>query len=617
MLPGKLEMRTTMRRPMSIACWGLSLVVLGPGFFAPPSAISRSEERSGEERDRSPVDLVLSPDDKWLVTANQTSDSLSLVDVAAGTVVHELAVGRRPTGLALAGGGFQVAVTCRDSGEVVVVDAVEGRLRAARTIPLGGQPWGLACDAAGRRAYVALAGLGEVAVLDLATDAVLRRIPVGPWPRHVALSPDETRLAVGLDGDRGLAVVDTRAGQVLFGERFSGLNIGQLQISADGRQVYFPWMIYRRNPITAGNIRLGWVLASRIARLRLDGPARREALSLDPRGQAVADPYGLRLTHDESRILVTAAGTHELLVFRAAGLPLRDSGGTDHIEPALLADQERFFRVPLGGRPLGLRVSRDNRWVYVANYLDNSVQVVDLSQRQVVRTMRLGGPAQPSLARRGEAIFYDARRSLDQWYSCHSCHYEGGTNNVAMDTLNDGSEQTFKTVLPLYRLAETGPWTWHGWQRDLTAAMNKSLTDTMLGPPPAADDAAALLEFFRQLQPPPNPHRQPDDSLSDAAQRGQAVFVGETAGCASCHSGPQFTDGQIHDVGTGGQSDRYPGYNTPSLRGVYGKVLLLHDGRCTSLDDLLTGPHNPQRVTGLGELTERQRADLIAYLRAL
>ena len=79
-----------------------------------------------------------------------------------------------------------------------------------------------------------------------------------------------------------------------------------------------------------------------------------------------------------------------------------------------------------------------------------------------------------------------------------------------MDTLNDGSELTFKAVPSLYHLADTAPWTWHGWQTDLTAAVKKSLTDTMLGPEPTAEDAAALIEFFRSLEPPPNPYRQGD-----------------------------------------------------------------------------------------------------------
>src|SRR6185295_17663934 len=317
----------------------------------------------------------------------------------------------------------------------------------------------------------------------LRSKQVASRIDVGRWPRHLALSPDGARLAFGTSGDRGVTIVDTREQKALYQEQFVGLNIGHMQASKDGAYVWFPWMVYRNNPITAGNIRLGWVLASRIARVRLDGPARREAMSLDPQGKAIADVDGLALTSDESQLVVSASGTHELLVYRTDGLPLKDYGGTDHIDPELLKDSNRFYRIELGGRPMGLRMAKDDRTVFVANYLDNSVQVVDLEARKVTRTIPLGGPAEPSLARRGETIFYDARRSLDQWYSCHTCHYEGGTNSVPMDTLNDGSPFTLKTVLPLYQLHETGPWTWHGWQDELSAAMKKSLQDTMLGPP--------------------------------------------------------------------------------------------------------------------------------------
>jgi len=340
-------------------------------------------------------------------------------------------------------------------------------------------------------------------------------------------------------------------------------------------------------------------------------------MSLDPQGKAIADVDGLALTSDESRLIVSAAGTHELLVYQTAGLPLKDYGGTDHIDPELLKDSDRFFRIELSGRPMGLKVGRDDRTVYVANYLDNSVQVVDLAERQITRTFSLGGPKEPSLARRGESIFYDARRSLDQWYSCHTCHYEGGTNSVPTDTLNDGSPFTFKTVLPLYQLHQTAPWTWHGWQTDLTAAMKKSLTETMLGPKPTDDDAAALLAYLQQLEPPPNPFRQKDGSLSTAAERGKRIFESEKAGCATCHNGPLFTDGQVHDVGLGSPRDRYKGYNTPSLRGVYQKVKLLHDGRAESLEAALTGPHAPENVAGSGKLSEDELKDLIEFLKSL
>jgi YVTN family beta-propeller protein len=601
----------------------LLLTITWPGKHhadaATPNAGGAGEESTllDTHQDRSPVDLVLSDDGRWLVTVNQTSSSVSLVDVAAGRVVDEVAVGEHPVYGELHPDGKQVLVACAYSGELVRLEVADNRLVRKSSIDVGFHPHGIAVTADGKTAYVATTAASQVAVVDLEKEAVIDRIDVGRWPRYLALSPDGRRLAVGTSGDRGVTVVDPIERKQLYLEQFVGLNIGHMQAASDNLHVYFPWIVYRRNPITPGNIRLGWVLASRLARIRLDGPARREAISLDPQGEAVADPHGLALTPDEEYVVVAASGSQELLVYRREDLPYKDYGGTDHIVPELLKDKDRFFRIPLGGRPMGIDVAADNRTVYVANYLDNSVQVVDLNQRKIARTIDLGGPAEPSLVRRGEAIFYDGKRSLDQWYSCHSCHYEGGSNADVIDTLNDGSTNTFKTVLPLYNLDETPPWTWHGWQQDLGAAMRKSLTDTMLGRDPSDEDVAALAAFLSQLDPPPNPFRKQDGSLTEAALRGKQVFQSEKAGCANCHNGPYFTDGQIHDVGLGSRRDRYDGFNTPSLIGVYSKVRLLHDGRPRTLEEVLTGPHNPDKVTGLGELTDQQFRDLIAYLKSL
>lgn len=590
---------------LSLALWGVGM----------SSWLTAADEPA--QADRSPVDVVLAPDESWLATVNQTSSTVSLVRTSDGKLLDEIAVGKHPTAIALMPGGKQLLVSGHFAGDVRLLEVANDKLSEVATIDVGFQPHGLAVSPDGKRAYVALTAAAQVAEIDLSTRTVAARIDVGRWPRYLALSPDGKRLAVGTSGDRGMSLVDTETGKLISKQQFVGLNIGQMQVSADGEYVYFPWMVYRNNAITPGNIRLGWVLASRIARLKLDGNSRREAMSLDPQGRAIADVEGLALTPDGQRIVVSAGGTHELLVYRAAGLPLKDRGSSDHIDPALLKDSDRFFRIELGGRPLGLRIGRDNRTVYVANYLDNSVQVVDLAERAIARTIPLGGPAEPSLARQGEAIFLDARRSLDQWYSCQTCHYAGGTNSVPMDTTNDGSTYTFKTVPPLYDLHETGPWTWHGWQTDLHAAMKKSLTETMLGPQPTDDDVTAILTYFQSLERPPNPFRNRDGSLTPAAERGKLVFESDRAGCANCHRGPQLTDGEIHDVGLASPRDRYAGFNTPSLRGVYAKVRLLHDGRVENLHDLLTGPHNPSDVTGKGELTADELQDLIEYLKSL
>jgi cytochrome c peroxidase len=147
--------------------------------------------------------------------------------------------------------------------------------------------------------------------------------------------------------------------------------------------------------------------------------------------------------------------------------------------------------------------------------------------------------------------------------------------------------------------------------------MRKSLTDTMLGPAPADDDVEALAAFLETLQPPPNPFRNSDGSLTEATRRGEVIFHGAKAGCANCHNGPYFTDGQIHDVGLGAPADRYRGFNTPTLLNVYRKTNLLHDGRAGTLQEVLTGPHNPKHVGGEAELSEEELEDLITYLKSL
>lgn len=600
------------------------LPLVGLAWLAPldrPAQVSGAPSQASAPvaaKDPSPVDVLLTPDESRLLVLNQGTCTLALVDIESGKLLDEIPCGQRPTAVALSKDGSVALVPATDSGELTRFEVTSNSLKASGRVQLGFHPRGVAISPDGARAFVALEAVNAVAEVDLAKMEVTRRIEVGRWPRYLALSPDGTRLAVGVNGDRGVSVVDTVAGKQLYLEEFRGINIGQMAIDREGKYVYFPWMVYRQNPITARNIQLGWVLASRIARVSLEGPQPREAISLDPRGLAISDPHGMGLTEDGQWCVCAASGTTELLVYRLKDLPLIGYGGPgDHIDPELARDRNRFFRIPLGGRPMSLCIAGDSRHVYVSNYLSNSVQVVDLEKREVARTISLGGPDEPSLARRGEAVFYDGRRSLDQWYSCHSCHYEGGTNAVTMDTLNDGTVRTFKSVPNLFNVTRTAPWTWHGWQQDLGAAMRKSLTETMLGPKPTDDDVAALIAYLDALRPLANPFRNADGSLSPAAQRGQAVFHGQKAGCSHCHSGPLLTDGQIHDVGLGSPNDMYDGFNTPSLANLYNRMVYLHHGRAKSLEEVLTEYHDPAKVTGMGELSENERNDLIEYLKSL
>ena len=578
-----------------------------------------SRQTRAKTLDRSPVDLTLSPDGRWLVTANQVANTVSLIDTAAGELVGELPCGDYPVDIAFTPNGKTVLLTAQWSGLLQLFEVDGGKLVHQGDVNVGFDPAGIAVTSDGTRAYVGQVANAKIAEVDLAKLSVVRRIESGQWPRYLTLSPDGKRLAVGNGGDSDISVIDTATGETLYEEPLAnGTNLGQMRTSADGKYAYFTWMVYRTNPITVGNIRRGWVLASRIGRVRLDGPSYREAISLDVPGRAVADPHDLVISDDQEWLVATAAGTHELLIYKLAEMPFIAQGGPgDLIDRKLQHNRDLFDRMSVGGRPMGLCMSDDSRTLYVANYLLNAVQVIDLPTRTITTEIDLGGPTEKTLARKGMEIFYDGQRSLDQWYSCHSCHQEGGTNARPMDTWNDGTEMSLKTVLPLHDVVHTFPWTWHGWQRNMTEAMEKSITSTMQGEAPSAEDKQALIAYLGTLQTPPNPFRAADGSLTEAARRGKKVFFSQKAGCADCHNGPRFTDGQIHDVGLGSEKDAYKGYNTPSLVGVYRKVRLLHSGRARDLNRVVNDLHSPGRVNGEGDLSKQEASDLIEYLKSL
>ena len=576
--------------------------------------------------DRSPVALALSADGSRLLTANQTSGTVSLVDAAAGKVLAEIPTGEKPAGVAFSRDGKRAAVTHWYGYDLAVLDVAPAGLRIAGRLDVGPEPRGVVIAADGKTAYVAVGVSNEVARVDLVARKVTGRLAVGREPRGIAITADGSRLLVGNARSQSASVIDTAGWKVERTLPIEGDNLRQVALSGDGALGYIANMKNRGFAATAGNIDLGWVLGQRLTRVKLDGSDDYATISLDPQGRAAGDAYGMAVSRDGRYLAVGCGGTHEVMLFRTdqRRLPWRVNGSRDLMHAELLKNDGRFRRVDTGGRPTELAFAPDGKTLYAANDFANAVQVIDADAARVVRTISLGGPAEPSLARRGEMIFHDATRSFNQWFSCATCHSDGHTNGLDFDTLNDGRQdlstahrRSRKKVPSLRRVTHTGPWTWHGWQDSLDRAMFASFTKTMQGKQPSEDDVKAIVAYLGTLDYPRNPYRNPDGSLSDSAKRGEAVYWSAKAACNTCHGGPELTDGKIHVVGLEEPDDAYCGYNPPSLRGVYDKDPYLHDARSKTLRDALTGPHNPDSVNGLGALTDRELDDLLAYLKSL
>jgi cytochrome c peroxidase len=126
-----------------------------------------------------------------------------------------------------------------------------------------------------------------------------------------------------------------------------------------------------------------------------------------------------------------------------------------------------------------------------------------------------------------------------------------------------------------------------------------------------------------------------ETAINDSAKRGFDLFVGK-ARCAECHSGPAFTDGSFHDIGTAKDDDigrgqifpssvklRYA-FKTPTLRDVARRGPYMHDGSVPTLEAVIAlynrgGIERPSRspkIMPIG-LDEKEKSDLIAFLRSL
>jgi cytochrome c peroxidase len=586
----------------------------GEGLRHPAAGPDRKAEPH-----RSPIDLAVLPGGQRVLTANHTADSVSLVDLVAGKVLAERPCGQKPVAVACSPDGKRAAVSNLWSGTLTLL-AVEGpALTVTGRVAVGAFPRGLVFAPDGRSLYAAVAGVDAVVQLDWDSRTITRRLPAPREPRQLALSADGRWLAAASSRSAQVRCWDLQTGKLHWERKVEdSFNLRGLAFTPDSQELVCAHVVRREFPVTRENIDKGWVIDNRLTRfpLKPDVPIPLWQISLDKRGQAVGDPHGAAFGGGGRWLAVTASGTHELLLLEAASVPWSGGDPGDVLDVRLAQGDGKFRRVPLGGRPLAIQFLEGGEQAAVANYLLDAVQVVDARAGKLQRTIPLGGPAEPSLARRGEALFYDARLSHNQWFSCHTCHVDGHTCHLNFDTLNDDSFGNAKLTPTLRGVAHTGPWTWHGWQKDLGAAVEKSLTETMYGPKPSAEQVKAMVAFLGTLGHPPNPNVGPGGAAGEATRRGRALFEGK-AKCARCHHGENYTSESNYDVKLEPDGSPYLRWNPPSLRGLFDRGPFLHDGRARTLEEVLDPEHHGPEKLGGQALTPAELQDLVAFLKSL
>ncbi|PTW42401.1 YncE family protein [Rhodovulum kholense] len=164
-----------------------------------------------------PAGLAVSPDGRWLASADRDADQVSVFDLATLGLHARIPVGSRPFGLGFAPDGRLFAGNV-GSDDVSVLDPEAGKVLA--TLPVGARPYGVAFAAG--RAFVTNQYADTVSVIDLATLAPLAEIAVGEYPEGIDSTGDGRTVVVANWFSNSVSLIDaetlTATGEIETGD---------------------------------------------------------------------------------------------------------------------------------------------------------------------------------------------------------------------------------------------------------------------------------------------------------------------------------------------------------------------------------------------------------------
>jgi len=599
----------------------------------------------------------------WLV--NQDNDTLSVFDAIANIKLAEISVGHDPRAVAIAPDG-RVWVTNKSDASISIVDPAVLLVTQTLALPHDTAPYGIVFSPSSNDAYVVLEATGELLKLDATTGLVTGTVFVGPNPRHVSVESSGVRVFVsrhitprqpgeGTDAPQSEIAGNPTGGEIVpvdsasmaalpiivlrhsdkpdFENQGSGVPnyLGALTISPDGASAA---IASKQDNIARGSLING---------LNLNFQNTVRAISSFVDMATLTEDYARRIDYDNAS-LASAIAYGPLGIYRFVAL--ETSREVDVVD---VHGGFSMFRIPVGRAPQGLVVSPDGNKLFVNNFMDRTLGVYDISE--LYETGQWNAPVEDTLSSvavekldpqvlLGKQLFYDAaddRLARDDYMSCAVCHNDGGQDGRVWDLTGMG-EGLRNTISLRGKAASHGRLHWsqnfdevqdfEGQIRVLSGGTGLMLTSDFiigtrsepLGDPKAgiSADLDALAAYVASLDEyPGSPFRNSDGSLTAAGLAGRNIFRRE--GCASCHSGADFTDSefnQLHDIGTlkpsSGQRLNGPltGIDTPTLRGIWGTSPYLHDGSAIDLSDAVAAHSGTS-------LDAADMVALVAYLQQI
>ncbi|HVX96022.1 MAG TPA: c-type cytochrome [Polyangia bacterium] len=559
--------------------------------------------------------LKILADGRTAVAADSDRDRVYVVDLVTGHLAASVPLepGDEPGRIVEDADGL-VHVALRGGGAVATIDPVAGSLRARRA--LCSAPRGLAFDEDTNELHVACAG-GELVTIGAPPSATT---PL----RSVFVERDLRDVVVAKDGRLLVSAFRSAAVYVVNGEQVSGPRSAshdvrgrapgvawRLVSTANGQslmlhELSLPQALGVAQGAYGSRSNCGAVVSSTVTVVDPDSVAFPPAapmtgalvaadVAVSPNGQQMAvvsiandDPGSVVQFYDLGSTQVTLDTSQDGCWSPSPGPAMGDASGGDVTGDVLPAPTS--FLPPNGEVVAVAYDARGN--VIVQSREPATLQILTQRRDAIV----LSDESRFDL---GHQVFHAATSGQ---IACVSCHPEGGEDGRVWQFQTLGARRTQSLR---GGIMDTAPFHWGGDEPNMTSLMKDVFQGRMSGAAVDAQRITALGRWLDQIPTVPVARRT-DDAHVD---RGAALFV--SAGCAACHAGADFTNGQTVDVGTGGQ------FQVPQLHGMALRAPYMHDGCAATLRDRFTVGCGGSDKHANGMFTDAQVDDLVAYLETL
>lgn len=379
-----------------------------------------------------------------------------------------------------------------------------------------------------------------------------------------------------------------------------------IAISPDGNFVFVTHNLGRFQ-IPTSQLQQGWMNTSAMSIININDLSYGGSVLLDEADRGAAGIWDVVCTAEQ--ILISHSGTHEISVidypaFFAKYQQVADKNSLSYDLKFMVGLRQR---IPLQGNgPRDFAV--ENGQVYIPTYFSDTLNIVNLKNMTDIKVTALVQNRKESNIDKGEKYFNDATYCFQNWQSCNGCHPgDGRTDGLNWDLMNDGigNPKNCKSMLFSH---VTAPSMISGIRENAEKAVRAGYKYIQFNEVPE-DMAQCVDEYLKHLKPVPSPYLI-DGQLSEKAQKGKVVF--EKYNCDYCHSGPYYTDCQMHVIGDDVEFEK--GWDTPTLKEVWRTAPYLFDGRAATMQEVFTVyKHGLEK----SKITPEEIDELVEYVNSL